>query len=101
DALFIERKNEIAGTGVYQKIGVLNPLGDALVGEQFANVISGKKAGEIFRRNVGVDRHTASLRRLVLPQRSGQWGEYPLLRRRNGLDIEYVALGERTHDFLD
>ena len=101
DALFVERENEIAGAGVHQKIGILDALGDALVGEQFADVVAGEKAGEIFRRDVGIDRHEASLRRLVLPQRAGQREEHPLLRRRDGFDVECVALGKGVDDFLD
>src|SRR5262245_27494576 len=101
DPLFIQRQNEIAGAGVHQKIRVLDTLRDALVGEQFADVISGQKAGEIFRRNSGTDRHTASLRCLVWSQWTRQRKKHPLLRRRDGPDVERVTFGEGPHDFLD
>src|SRR5215475_4034430 len=100
-ALFIKRHDEIAGAGVHQKIGILHTLRDALVSEQFAKVIYGQKAGEIFRRNVGVDRHTASLRRLMRSQLTRQRKEYPLLRRRDGFNIKLVPFGEGAHDLLN
>src|SRR4029450_2695460 len=87
DPLFVQSQNEIAGPGVHQKIRVFDALCDALVGEQFADVISGQKAGEIFRRNVGVDGHIGSLRRLVGSQWTRQRKKHPLLRRRDGLDV--------------
>ena len=57
DALLIQRENEIAGTGVQQEIRVLHALGDALVGEQFADVVALQKIGELVRGDVGIDRH--------------------------------------------
>jgi hypothetical protein len=47
DALLIERENEIAGPGVDQEVGILDPLGDALVGKQVADVINRKEAGVV------------------------------------------------------
>src|SRR5262245_25352124 len=66
NALFIECENEIAGTGMHQEIRILDAFRYAFVGEQIADVINRKEAGEIIRRDVGVDRHAASLRRLVV-----------------------------------
>ncbi len=47
DALFVQREDEIAGVGVHEEIGILHALGDALVGEQLADVVAGEKFGEI------------------------------------------------------
>ena len=44
DALLVERQDEIAGAGVDQEIGILDALGDALVGQQLAEVVAGEKA---------------------------------------------------------
>jgi len=71
NALFIEGEDEIAGAGMHQKIRILDAFSDAFVREQFADVINRKEAGEIVRRDVGVDRHAASLRRLVVTQWTG------------------------------
>ena len=40
----IERQDEIAAAGVDQEIGVLDPLGNALVGQEFAKVVAGQEA---------------------------------------------------------
>ena len=45
NALFIERKNEIAGPGMHQEIGILDALSDALVGEQVAECHKPKESG--------------------------------------------------------
>ena len=55
--LLVEGEDEIALAGVDQEIGVLDPLGDALVGEQLADVVAGQEGLELLRRNVGIDRH--------------------------------------------
>ena len=39
DALLIQRQNEISGRGVQQEVGILDALGDALVGQQFADLV--------------------------------------------------------------
>ena len=39
DALLIQRQDEGAGRGVQQEVGILDALGDALVGQQFADVV--------------------------------------------------------------
>src|SRR5262245_24905556 len=79
DPLFIQRQNEIAGACVHQKIRVLDALRDALGAEKLADVVSGHTAGVIFRRNVGIDGHTGSLRRLVGSQWTRQRKKHPLL----------------------
>jgi hypothetical protein len=39
DALLVERQDEISRRGVQQEVGVLDALGDALVGQEFADVV--------------------------------------------------------------
>src|SRR5262249_50096904 len=66
--LFVQRENEAAVAGMDQEIRVLDPFRDALVGQQRADIVSRKKLGELFRRNVGVDGHhllRALLRRIA------------------------------------
>ncbi len=63
DAPLVERQDEIAAAGMDQKIRILDALGDALVGQQLADVVAGEKAREVFRRDIGIDRHE-SLQRL-------------------------------------
>ena len=77
DALFIKRENEIAGAGMHQEIGILYAFSDALVGQQFADVVSRKKAGKIFRRNVGVDRHVSVTPPPRAPAAGGVAGKTP------------------------
>ena len=57
DALLIQRQDEIAGTGVQQEVGILDALGDALVGQQFADVVTLQKLRKLVGGDVGVDRH--------------------------------------------
>ena len=59
---FIEGQDEIAAAGVDQEIGVLDPLGDALVGQEFAKIIAGEKSGQVLRGDIGVDGHGGSIR---------------------------------------
>ena len=60
DAPLVERQDEVAGAGMDQKIRVLDAFGDALVGQQLADVVAGEEAGEVFRRDIGVNRHKES-----------------------------------------
>src|SRR5262249_45708410 len=101
DALFVERENESPGAGVHQEIRILDALRDAFVGEELADIVTREKAGEALRRHVGVDRHPALLRRLVLPQRAGQRKEHSLLGRSYSLKFDRETLRERTQDLLD
>ena len=58
--LFVEREDELAGVGVQQVVGVLDPFGDALEGEDAAEVVASYKS---FQRLVGdfsVNGHDAS-----------------------------------------
>ncbi len=57
DALLIQRENEMAGAGVQQEVGILDALGDALVGQQFADVVTAQKRREFVGGDVGIDRH--------------------------------------------
>src|ERR1700732_3194412 len=57
DALFIQRQDEVSRTGVQQEVGILDALGDALVGQQFADVVTGEILRKLVGGDVGVDRH--------------------------------------------
>ena len=57
DALLIQRQDEIAGRGVQQEVGILDALGDALVGQQFADVVMAKEFRKLVGGDVGVNRH--------------------------------------------
>ena len=50
DALFIQRQDEISGAGVQQEVGILDALGDALVGQQFADVVTAQEIPQARRR---------------------------------------------------
>ena len=43
DALFVKREDEEAAAGVQQEVGVLDPFGDSLVGQQAADVVAGEE----------------------------------------------------------
>ena len=57
DALLIQRQDEIAGAGVQQEVGILDALGDALVGQQFADVVIAQEFRKFVGGDVGVNRH--------------------------------------------
>ena len=57
DAPLVERQDEIAAAGVDEKIRILDAFGDALVGQQLADVVTGEERPEVFRRDIGIDRH--------------------------------------------
>ena len=59
DALFIQRQDEIAGGRVQQEIGILHALGDALVGQEFAEIVGFEEFRKLFGGDVGVNRHRA------------------------------------------
>jgi hypothetical protein len=44
-----------------QEVGILDALGDALVGEQLADVITFEEFREVFGGDVGVNRHGETL----------------------------------------
>ena len=56
-ALFIERQDERALAGVQQEVGILDALGDALVGQQFADVVAVQEFRKLVGGDVGVNRH--------------------------------------------
>ena len=49
DPLLVKRQEAIAVGGVDQEVGVLDPLGDALVGQQLAEIVIGQEIGQVFR----------------------------------------------------
>src|SRR5262249_3763930 len=71
DALLIQRQNKVAAARMEQKIGVLDALGDPLIGQQIADVVVRKEFLQVLRDNVGIDRHRASYSAASLP-RSGR-----------------------------
>ena len=44
-----------------QEVGILDALGDALVGEQLADVVAFQELREVFGGDVGVNRHDRTL----------------------------------------
>ncbi len=46
-APLVQRQDEIAAVGVDQEIRVLDAFGDALIGKQLADIVTGKKAAQI------------------------------------------------------
>src|SRR5262249_20233183 len=69
DPALVEREDEIAPAGMDQEVGVLDPLRDALVGEQLAHVVPGDKGRAALRRDVGVDGHAYSAASVSLSTR--------------------------------
>ena len=57
DAFLIEREDEMTCAGVDEEIGILHALGDALVGEQIAEIVLLQEIRKLVGGNVGVDRH--------------------------------------------
>src|ERR1700681_3545401 len=57
DTLFIQREKERAGRRVQQEVGVLDSLGDALVGQKLADVVMAQQFRKLFGGDVGVNRH--------------------------------------------
>src|ERR1700758_3626665 len=57
DALLIERQDEGPRGGVQQEVGILDPLGDALVGQEVAEVVLAQIRGKLVGGDIGVDRH--------------------------------------------
>src|SRR6266700_3693588 len=66
---------------MHQEVGVLHPLGDALVGRQFAKRVVAQEIGQILRRDVGINGHHTPISMEFLPENSGsalQWPRRPL-----------------------
>ena len=99
-APLVEREDEIAAAGVDQEVRVLDAFGDALVGEQFADVVAGEKGRELFRRDVGVDGHAYSAASVSLSTR-GSGKNMLFLGGGHGLHAHRIALGEGADDLLD
>src|ERR1019366_8413616 len=57
DALFIQREEEVSSGGMQQEVGILDALGDALVGQQLADVVMAQKLRKLVGGDVGVNRH--------------------------------------------
>lgn len=57
DALLIQGEDEISGRGVQQEVGILDALGNALVGQHFPDVVLVQKFRKLVGGDVGVDRH--------------------------------------------
>src|SRR5260370_195692 len=57
DALLVQGEDEISGRGVQQEVGILDALGDALVGQEFADVVLVQEFRKFVGGDVGVDRH--------------------------------------------
>ena len=57
DALLVQRQDEVSRRGVQQEVGILDALGDALVGQQFADVVMLKEFRKLVGGDVGVNRH--------------------------------------------
>ena len=53
----VERQDVVAGLGLQQVVGVLDALGDALVGEQPPEVVSGEELFELVVADFRVDGH--------------------------------------------
>src|SRR6266478_4791539 len=57
DALLVQGEDEIARRGVQQEVGILDALGDALVGQEFADVVLVQKFRKLLGGDVGINRH--------------------------------------------
>ena len=57
DALLVDGQDELTLLGVQQIVGVLDALGDALVGQQLADVVAGDEVSQLVVGNFGVDGH--------------------------------------------
>ncbi len=57
DALLVERENEIAATGVQEKIRVLDALRDAFIGQEIAEVVGAQECRNFLGRDIGIDGH--------------------------------------------
>src|ERR1700761_8491699 len=55
--LLIQGQDERAGRGVQQEVGVLDALGDALVGQEIADVVMPEEFRKFVGGDVGIDRH--------------------------------------------
>ena len=54
---FVKRQDEGSATGAKQEVGVFDPLGDALIAQELAEIVIGQEVGEFRLGNVGIDGH--------------------------------------------
>src|SRR5690606_26237188 len=54
---FIERQNVRAARGVDDVVRVFDAFGDALVGEQLADVVAAEEVGQVIVADFGINRH--------------------------------------------
>ena len=80
--LLVEGEDEVAGTRVQEEVRVLDPLRDALAGEQLAEFVLAEEGAQRLVGNVGVDRHGCCCR---FAQRKGA-PRAPLMVVRPGSD---------------
>jgi hypothetical protein len=59
DTLFVQRQDEMPGRGVQQEVGILDAFGDALVGQEFTDVVRLEEFREFIGGDVGINRHRA------------------------------------------
>src|ERR1019366_5890984 len=57
NALLIQRQDEVSRAGMQQKIGILDALGDAPVGHQFADLVITQEFRKLVGGGVGGGRH--------------------------------------------
>src|SRR5882757_7651653 len=72
DALLVERENEIAATGVQEKIRVLDALRDAFIGQKIAEVVGAQECRNFLGRDIGIDGHGSTGRLRVF-----RWVAFP------------------------
>ena len=60
--LLVERQEEGALLGVHEVVGVLDALGNALVGEQRAEIVAGDEFGQLVVGHFRIDRHALDRR---------------------------------------
>ena len=57
DPLLVQRQDERTRRRVQQEVGILDALGDALVGQEFADLVVFQEVRKLVGGDVGVDRH--------------------------------------------
>ncbi len=57
DPLFVQRQDERTRRRVQQEVGILDALGNALVGQQIADRVIFQEVRKLVGGDVGVDRH--------------------------------------------
>ena len=57
--LFVEGQDEAAAVGFEEVVGVLHPFGDALIGQQFPDIVFGQESLEGVVVDFGIDGHEA------------------------------------------